>query len=726
VVALNVRPFVTCRTVFMRTAVLIWTESRSMRPSSSVPPDVRDRYRALLDFSRATACEPDLQKVLDRAFALLSPIVPFGWVALLLLDEKRGTARLYFLKTDSGHLPVDIGTEVLLKDTGIGLAIQQQQAIFVEDAQAELESLPELAARLKGEDIRSFYAFPISTSRRRLGVLVTVTDAAFDKDNVELMESVAFHLSVALDGALAFESAAGYQHELVHERDRLKLLLEINNHVISRLEMSEFFRAASTSIRSFFGNDFTGFWLLDERSKRLNCAVLDFPSSRSPVTQRDFPELPEPLMEQLRERTPVIETMADLERRFPAAASATLKRESIVSFAHFPLVTPHGPIACMSLGSRRVKAFSKADVDLLSQVATQIALALDNTLAYERLNASRNHLEAQRVYLESEIVSESGFEDIIGKSSALHKLLQQIPIVAPTDSTIIIHGETGTGKELIARAIHRRSFRASNTFVRLNCAAIPSGLLESELFGHEKGAFTGALTQRRGRFELADQGTLFLDEIGDINIDLQPKLLRAIQEQEFERLGSLRTIQVDVRLIAATHRDLRKMITEGTFREDLFYRLNVFPIEVPPLRERRDDVPLLVHHFVSRLCRRMHKSITTIPRETMEALIAWDWPGNVRELENFIERAVILSPSDRLNAPLGELSPSKAQVTPVLSYRDSERNAIITALKAVNGKIGGKDGAAARLGLKRTTLLNKMRKLDIAIQRSAMVKRTIQ
>ena len=367
----------------------------------------------------------------------------------------------------------------------------------------------------------------------------------------------------------------------------------------------------------------------------------------------------------------------------------------------------------MSLGSRRVNAFSPADLDLLMQVATQIALALDNAFTYGRLSASRNHLEDQRIYLESEIVSESGFEDIIGSSAALRRVLQQIPIVAPTDSTVIIHGETGTGKELIARAIHRLSSRSNNTFVRLNCAAIPSGLLESELFGYEKGAFTGALAQKSGRFELADQGSLFLDEIGDISIDLQPKLLRAIQEHEFERLGSTRTIRVSVRLIAATHRDLHKMIREGTFREDLFYRLNVFPIEVPPLRERREDIPLLVQYFISRLCRRMRKSITSIPGETMDALMAWDWPGNIRELENFIERAVILSSGDTLDAPLAELVPSKVRPAPIGTFRDSERNAIISALKATNGKVSGKNGAAERLALKRTTLLNKMSKLGI-------------
>ena len=672
------------------------------------------RYRALLEISSATASEPNVEEMLHRTFAVLSGIIPLRLIGLLLLDEKCGVARLRFLKTGSGHPPIDIGRELSLKGSAVWQAIDQQKPVLGEDAQAEINRFPEVAALLKDEPIRSFYAFPVSTSRRRLGALVVATESgAFSEDDVELMSSVASQLSIALDSALMFESAGDHQREIVRDRDRLKLLLEINNHIVSRLEMNDFFRAASATIRRFFGIDGTGFWLLDEESKQWNCAVLDFPSSRNAFARIDIPAQSDQRMERMRARAPFIETMADIERDFPPAISGPLKAESLVSFALVPLVAPRGPIAAMSLGSRRANAFSQGDLDLLMQVATQIALALDNALTYGRLNASRDHLEDQRVYLESEIVSESGFEDIIGVSTALRKVLDQIPIVAPTDSTVIIHGETGTGKELIARAIHRLSSRSSNTFVRLNCAAIPSGLLESELFGYEKGAFTGALTQKRGRFELADQGSLFLDEIGDISIDLQPKLLRAIQEHEFERLGSARTIHVDVRLIAATHRDLRKMIRDGTFREDLFYRLNVFPIEVPPLRERREDIPLLVQYFVSRLCRRMRKSITSIPRETMDALMAWDWPGNIRELENFIERAVILTPGDRLMAPLAELASSDVRVAPVLSFRDSERNAIITALKAAKGKIAGKDGAAERLALKRTTLLNKMHKLNI-------------
>jgi formate hydrogenlyase transcriptional activator len=321
-------------------------------------------------------------------------------------------------------------------------------------------------------------------------------------------------------------------------------------------------------------------------------------------------------------------------------------------------------------------------------------------------------LEDERLYIEAEIASEFTFADIVGKSAALRQVLEQVAIVAPTGSTVLLHGETGTGKELLARAIHNLSPRRQRAFVRLNCAAIPSGLVESELFGHEKGAFTGALMQKQGRFELADRGTLFLDEIGDISLELQPKLLRALQEREFERLGSTKTIRVDVRLIAATHRDLQSMIRNNQFREDLFYRLNVFPIEIPTLRERREDIPLLVHHFVLRHSRQMQKRIKSVPKQAMEALVNADWPGNIRELENFIERCVIFTQGDELNVPRAELRRSAASATS--TFEDAERQVIIQALRAASGRIAGQGGAAERLGLKRTTLQNKMNKLNIS------------
>ena len=392
-----------------------------------------------------------------------------------------------------------------------------------------------------------------------------------------------------------------------------------------------------------------------------------------------------------------------------------MKAESIKSLAFASLATENRQLGALSIGSRKTDAFGQQDLDLLSEIGIQISLALDNAIAYGRLNASAARLEEERLYLESEINSEYNFEDIVGKSAAIRKVLDQVAIVAPTSSTVLLHGETGTGKELVARAIHNLSPRRARTFVRLNCAAIPSGLLESELFGHEKGAFTGALMQKRGRFELADQGSFFLDEIGDITMDLQPKLLRALQEQEFERLGSTKTIHVDARLVAATHRDLEGMIRNNQFREDLFYRLRVFPIEIPPLRERREDIQLLVHFFVSRLSRRMQKRIRSVPKPAMEALVNADWPGNIRELENFIERCVILTQGDELNVPRTELRKSgvRSVVSSATTFEQAERQAILDALKTTSGRIAGNGGAAERLGLKRTTLQNKMRRLNI-------------
>jgi formate hydrogenlyase transcriptional activator len=327
-----------------------------------------------------------------------------------------------------------------------------------------------------------------------------------------------------------------------------------------------------------------------------------------------------------------------------------------------------------------------------------------------------SEFEVNGINLETDVSSEPCFEDIVGRSPAIQRVLEQVAIVAPTDSTVLLHGETGTGKELIARAIHKLSTRRSRPYVRMNCAAIPSGLLESELFGHEKGAFTGALMQRKGRFELADGGSLFLDEIGDISLELQPKLLRAVQEQEFERLGSSKTMQVNVRLIAATHRDLRAMIRDGKFREDLFYRFNVFPIEIPPLRERREDIPLLVNYFVSKVSARMRRHIKSVSKSAMEMLSNCPWKGNIRELANFVERAVILTRGHELEVPVHEL-PTSSEIQVAIgapsTFRQAESSVIIDALKTASGRIAGKGGAAERLGLKRTTLQNKIRRLGI-------------
>jgi formate hydrogenlyase transcriptional activator len=378
-----------------------------------------------------------------------------------------------------------------------------------------------------------------------------------------------------------------------------------------------------------------------------------------------------------------------------------------------PLTCSNRALGVMGLG-RRSGGFGTEDVVFLAQFASQVAIAVDNALAYDQIARFKDRLAQEKLYLEDEIRSELNFDDIVGSSPALQQVLRQVETVAPTDSAVLILGETGTGKELIARAIHKLSNRKDRTFVKLNCAAIPTGLLESELFGHEKGAFTGAISQRIGRFELASQGTAFLDEVGEIPLELQPKLLRVLQEREFERLGSTRTLRTDARLVAATNRDLAAMVGEQKFRADLFYRLNVFPIRVPALRERPEDIPLLIRHFARQFARRSNKIIDTIPSEVMTSLIEYHWPGNIRELQNLIERAVILSAGPILKVPLSDLKPSSTTlVRKRITLREAEREHILAALKETNWIIAGPNGAAIRLGMKRSTLQARLQKLRL-------------
>ena len=673
------------------------------------------RYRTLLEVSGAIASQPNLKAVLQSLRRLLSSVVAFDSVSLSLLSDNGNSVRLIAFDRGSEAYQVEIGTEVPHVGSAVGRALDEQKPIYIPDLQAELSKIPQLASQVRLGTPHSAYIFPISVSGKKLGALTfgIAQGEKFSPDDVELMTSVSSHVGVALESAIATDAAETYQRQLARERDRLRLLLEINNQVVTQLDVNELFRSASASIRKYFANDFTGFWLIDKQSNQLECAILDFPGGKGFLADIPARAVTDQEAEKMRTRTAEIWSQQDIDKLRPEVLER-LKAESIAALAVAPLGTSNGPLGLMSMGSKRPNNFGQEDLDILSQISAQISLALDNALAYGRLTASRNRLEDERLYLESEIRAEYNFEDIVGKSPALRKVLDQIEIVAPTGSTVLLHGETGTGKELVARALHSLSPRRERTFVRLNCAAIPSGLVESELFGHEKGAFTGALMQKRGRFELADHGTLFLDEIGDISLELQPKLLRALQEQEFERLGSNKTIHVDVRLIAATHRNLSLMIRNNQFREDLFYRLNVFPIEIPPLRDRREDIPLLIHYFISLLSGRMQKRIKSIPKLAMEALTNAAWPGNVRELENFIERAVILTQGDELNVPLTELKKlSVRNAAPVSTFQETERQAIIEALRAASGKISGPGAAAERLGLKRTTLQNKMRRLSI-------------
>jgi len=512
------------------------------------------------------------------------------------------------------------------------------------------------------------------------------------------------------------ESLRGVSENLQEEKKRQQVLMEVSRVLAVKWDSRQVFPKISAYLRRILRQEYAALAVHDEKSGQLVRQALDFPLRKGSTGDSEIDAGRDPGGKALRERAPIIFTKDEL-REFPAETTDHLLGEGLQSLCYVPLLRPKGPLGVLVLGSTRADAFKTNDLTLLNQVAAQLAIAIENARTAREVEQLRSRLEHEKGFLEGEPRIHLHFEAIIGESPAVKDVLDQVAIVAASDATVLILGETGTGKGLIARAIHTTSKRRDRSFITLNCAAIPTGLLESELFGHEKGAFTGAVSQKIGRLELADKGTLFLDEIGEIPLELQPKLLRVLQDHEFERLGGTRTIKVDLRLIAATNRDLARSVAEKEFRSDLFYRLNVFPIRLPALRERRGDIPLLVRYFVRKFARGMDRGIETIPTETMNSLINWPWPGNVRELENFIERSVILTEGTALRAPLADLqaeSPSSGAAEH--SLERAEREHIIRVLRETRGMISGPKGAARRLGLKRTTLQSKMQRLGITRQ----------
>ena len=670
------------------------------------------RYEALIRLAEVIRSHPD-ERDLFRTFAKeLHQVVRFDGISQF--DAAAKWVQWNFLEPYKEEF--EALTERPLpfpkEETVPWWVYRNQQPMVIRFADRETR-FPHVVERLRKLGMNSLCALPLTTAHRRLGSLIFTShlEDAYSPEEQRFLSLVASQIAVAMDGARA--------------QQRLRLLLDLTNRVVTKLELRDLLQEISASIRQIMDCDAVAVALPDPESGELQTYAKDFPGHQEIVKSPHRLDVAEPVF---RTGQPVNFTKEQLAAN-PRATSLEHK-----SLCLLPLISRERVLGVLALGSSRENAFTEDDLEFLGQVANQIALAVENASAYGEISQLKDRLARENVYLESEIRSELHFEDIVGNSEPLRLVLKEVETVAPADSTVLIYGETGTGKELIARALHNLSSRKSHAFVKLNCAAIPTGLLESELFGHEKGAFTGAITQRVGRFELAHRGTIFLDEIGEIPLELQPKLLRVLQEREFERLGSTRTLRTDARLIAATNRDLKAMAEEQKFRSDLYYRLNVFPIRVPALRERKEDIPLLVRHFVQQFSRRNNRVIDTIPSETMEALVRYYWPGNIRELQNVIERAVIISRGPVLNVSVAELKPdvsTKASPANTIfnsvrhetlheALDETERTQILRALEEAHGVVGGPKGAAALLGIKRTTLHVRMQKLGIHVSRTAI------
>jgi formate hydrogenlyase transcriptional activator len=679
-----------------------------------------ERYESLIRISNSIRAQQDPQELFGILVHELSQVIQFDGIAQFDESSNKISWHLGGGCRKRDHGPSEIGRE----ETLASWVYRHQDTVVLGTLDGETR-FPASIPIMQEAGIHSVCAFPLTTAHRRLGSLViaSIHRNAYSEDEVRFCALVADQIALAIDDGINFRASQRAQ-------ERLELLLDLTNRAVSNLNLREVLREISAHIRRVMQCDGVGIDLPSPEDGKLRIYALDFP---------DAPVLIEEGYE------PAADDKTSAVRVFRSGEAQILSHKEILedgldhfgirSLAHVPLKGRSGIIGVLSLGTRRDDAFCPDDVVFLDKIAHQVAIAIENARLFGEVSDLRDKLAQQKLYLEDEIRSELKFEEIIGKSEVLRRVLEQIETVAPTDSTVLIYGETGSGKELIARAVHNLSTRRSNAFVKLNCAAIPTGLLESELFGHEKGAFTGAISQRVGRFELAHRGTMFLDEIGEIPLELQPKLLRVLQEREFERLGSTRTLRTDARLIAATNRDLEALVNEQKFRSDLYYRLNVFPVRVPPLRERPEDIPLLVRHFVQQFTRQLRKTIDTIPAETMSALIRYPWPGNIRELQNVIERAAILTTGSVLTVRSEDLRPPNLAPASALvaarngvpapsagnireSLEEAERQQILAALETSNWIVAGPDGAAARLGLKRSTLQSRMQKLGIRVTKS--------
>jgi formate hydrogenlyase transcriptional activator len=695
-------------------ATVIHMNSRgASQPGKPGAVPVLKRYETLLEVAGSIVSQVGLSDLFRDLLQRLKEVDGFDFLNLVLHDPIRNTMRLNVLQA---LIPVTIpmSLELPVGDSPAGWVWQNQKPLLLPDLTDENRFGPYIRM-LRDSGIRTYYVLPLTIAKQSYGAVSFGSRQvnAYSDSELKFMEQLAMQIAVAVDVDLTHETAHTYQEQLAKEHERLRLVHDITNTLVSHIDAKELFREISKCIGRVMQHDYCSLCLHEPSSNQIRLRAVDFPKGGN-LLQEDtvFPVEDSPAGRAIATNHPLLINRLSI-KNFPSKATQLLLDSGIKSGCWLPLAGRKRFLGTLGICGFQESAFSQGDLDLLSEVANQVAIAVDNALAFEEIAELKDKLAEEKFYLEDEIRTEHNFEEIIGESATLKHVLQQVETVARTDSTVMILGETGTGKELIARAIHNLSNRRDRALVKLNCAAIPTGLLESDLFGHERGAFTGAIAQKIGRVELADKGTLFLDEVGDIPPELQPKLLRVLQEQEFERLGGTRTIHVNARLVVATNRDLDKMVAQREFRQDLFYRLNIFPIQVPPLRERTTDIPLLVNFFVNKHAKRIGKRIQKVPAETMRALVRWHWPGNVRELENVVERALILSQGPVLNVSLAELKgglPTPLS-TKVQTLEASEKQLILGALREANGVIAG---AAGKLGMKRTTLNSKMRKLHVS------------
>src|SRR5467141_4167330 len=684
---------------------------------------VATRYESLVGVSNAIGTHRDPKELFSVLVRELHRVVPFDYIGVTIHDEKSNTFHRHSIdaKTEAA-IPPD--PELTMEESDAWWVYQNQEPLVtsLETHDARFSKLQDV---LKKYGVHCLCTLPLTTAHSKVGTLTfgSKTPDVYTAEEVCFLSVVAEQIALAFDNALLFDAAQASQQQLLKKSERVGLLLELTNHVVSNLEFRDVLRAVVASTRRVMGCDGVGICLPDTDNISLRIYAMDFPLKDESVHEESLVPIDEDVAGTVF-RTGKLWCGSIQEAR-RLGMKYTLHAE-VGTLCILPLVSRGRVLGTFGVVKYQDNAFT-GDIAFLSQIANQVAIAVENALAFGKIRELQDQLSKEKLYLEDEIRTEMNFAQIIGNSASLRRVLKNVETVAPTDSTVLIYGETGTGKELIARGIHDLSPRRAKPFVKLNCAAIPTGLLESELFGHEKGAFTGAIAQRIGRFEVADGGTIFLDEVGEVPLELQTKLLRVLQEREFERLGSSRTLRTDARLIAATNRDLEAMVSDQKFRSDLFFRLNVFPVQVPALRERQVDIPVQVRHFTQQFSRRMNRVIETIPSATMDALCQYHWPGNIRELQNVIERAVIISTGPALSVDVADLKfpkagpPAEKPASPKSTtgalhnvLEETERQQILKAVKQSNWIVAGPNGAAARLGMKRSTLQKRMHKLGIA------------